>query len=99
MATSNDVLSEMVFPQTGQTSGAAQAPYSVTPTGSPFVYRATARVALYVTGGTVTAAAYGRGPTSLALGLLSGGQMFELNAGDTLTLTYLTTPTITVIPR
>lgn len=93
-----DVLSEMLFaPLPDQ--GGAQGPRSVTPGSSPFKYTATFRQALHVTGGSVTAISYSRGPLLLALGILTGGQLIELNAGDAVTITYLTTPTLTVIPR
>jgi len=91
-------LPEMVFAPQGDT-GFSQAPVSVVVGASPFTYRATSRQAVHVVGGTVSSASYGRGATSLALGLVSGGQILEMNAGDTLTITYTVAPTVTVIPR
>ncbi|WLE58391.1 hypothetical protein GIY62_14775 [Burkholderia plantarii] len=93
-----DQLSEMVFPLTGST-GSTEAMRSITPGASPFKYTATSRQALHITGGSITAISYARGPIVLALGLVTGGQLLELNAGDAVTITYLTTPTLTVIPR
>lgn len=93
-----DQLSEMVFPSSGGTSG-AEAMRGTAPGPSPFKYTATARQALHITGGSITAISYARGPIVLALGLVTGGQLLELNAGDAVTITYLTTPTLTVIPR
>lgn len=93
-----DVLTDMIFPPLTD-SGGAQATKAITPTASPYVFKATIRCAVYVSGGTITTATYGRGSSSFALGVLSAGQLFELNAGDTLTLAYATAPTITLIPR
>ncbi|QJP72423.1 hypothetical protein EFP18_05425 [Burkholderia glumae] len=94
-----DALAEMVFPPAAVDSGGAQAPRSVTPAANPFRYIATSRQALHITGGTVSAISYARGPLLLALGVITGGQLIELNTGDVVTITYVTTPTITVIPR
>lgn len=95
-----NVLADMVFaPLNLADSSGVQAPVPVSVSASPFVYRATSRQALHITGGTISAVSYARGSTSLAIGLVSGGQLFELNAGDTLTVTYVTAPTITMIPR
>jgi hypothetical protein len=91
-------LPEMVFAPQGDT-GFSQAPVSVVVGASPFTYRATSRQAVHVVGGTVSSASYARGTTSLALGLVSGGEILEMNAGDTLTITYTVAPTVTVIPR
>ncbi|WP_186092269.1 hypothetical protein [Burkholderia gladioli] len=94
-----DALAEMVFPPPLLDNGGAQAPRSVTPSGNPFRYVATSRQAVHITGGSVTAISYTRGPLLLALAVITGGQLIELNTGDAVTITYLTTPTITVIPR
>jgi hypothetical protein len=90
----------MVFPPLNMAdSSGAQAPIAITVGASPFTYRATSRQAIHIVGGTISAASYARGATSLSVGLLSGGEIFEMNAGDTMTITYLTVPTITMIPR
>jgi hypothetical protein len=90
----------MVFsPLNMADSSGAQAPIAITVGASPFTYRATSRQAIHVVGGTISSASYARGVASLALGLLAGGEIFEMNAGDTLTIAYLTVPTITMIPR
>ena len=94
-----DVLADMIFPPQSTDSAAAQAPRTVTPTASPFKYTATSRQALHITGGTISTVSYSRGPLLLALGLVTGGQLIELNTGDAVTIAYLTTPTLTVIPR
>ncbi|MEK6418425.1 MAG: hypothetical protein V4801_02395 [Burkholderia gladioli] len=92
-------LPEVTFaPQIASSSG-TQAMYGVAPGSSPFRYVATLRQALHITGGSITAVSYARGPLLLALGLVTGGQLIELNPGDAVTITYLTTPTLTVIPR
>lgn len=91
-------LPDMVFPPSPplENGGAA---FNVTPGASPFTYRAQFRQALHITGGTVSVIQYARGPLNLALGLLTGGQLIELNTGDTVRITYLTAPSLTVIPR
>jgi hypothetical protein len=91
-------LPEMLFAPSIDT-GFSQAPISVSVGASPFTYTATSRQALHIVGGTVSSASYARGTTSLALGLISGGQILEMNAGDTLTIAYTVAPTVTVIPR
>jgi hypothetical protein len=95
-----DVLNEMVFsPANMADSSGAQAPRTITVGASPFTYRATSRQAIHIVGGTISAASYARGAVVLTVGLLAGGEIFELNAGDVMTITYLTVPTITMIPR
>lgn len=92
-------LPEVTFAPQSADMGGAQAPRSITPGASPFKYVATTRQALHITGGSITAVSYSRGPLLLALGLVTGGQLIELNAGDSVTITYLTTPILTVISR
>jgi len=93
-------ISDMVFPPLNMAdSSSAQAPISITPGSSPFTYRATSRQAIHIVGGTISSASYARGAVSLTVGLLAGGEIFEMNAGDTMTIAYLTVPTITMIPR
>lgn len=91
-------LGESTFAPQGDTNSAG-APSNVTPGPSPFRYVATYRQALHVTGGSISTITYARGAVLLSLALLTGGQLIELNAGDAVTITYLTTPTLTVIPR
>jgi hypothetical protein len=95
-----NVLADMIFsvPDLADSSG-SQAPRTVTVGASPFTYRATSRQAIHIVGGTISAASYARGAVVLTVGLLAGGEIFEMNAGDVMTITYLTVPTITVIPR
>jgi hypothetical protein len=64
---------------------------------SPFTYTAPYPMAVVLSGGTVSLVSYRRGASLVALGLLSG--IVELNTGDSLQVTYLTTPTMTAIPR
>lgn len=64
---------------------------------SPFTYIAPYAMAIAITGGTVSLISYGRGATLTALGILAG--LIELNAGDSVRVTYLTLPTMTAIPR
>lgn len=95
-----DDLLDMVFaPMNLSDSNSAQAPRSVTPGASPWTYRATSRQALHVVGGTISTATYARGAITMGLGIIAGGDVFELNAGDTLTIAYLIAPTVTMIPR
>jgi hypothetical protein len=95
-----DLSADMIFaPLNMPDSSGAQATNSVTPAASPFTYHATSRQAIHIVGGAVSAVTYARGSTTLAVGLQSGGQIFELNEGDAMTITYSGAPTITMIPR
>lgn len=94
-----DVLTDMVFPSQLAGAGAAQSAYTATPGASPFKYTATFRQALHITGGTISAISYSRGASSLPVGIVTGGQLVELNAGDAVAVTYSVAPTLTVIPR
>ncbi|EJO31262.1 hypothetical protein QWC_12583 [Achromobacter marplatensis] len=62
-------------------------------------YTARRREALHITGGTISTVSYVRGPLLLALAVVTGGQLIELNPGDQVRITYLTTPTIWILPR
>jgi hypothetical protein len=95
-----NVLADMVFPPMNMAdSSGVQAPRTITVGASPFTYRATSRQAIHIIGGTISTASYARGATVLSVGLLAGGEIFELNSGDVMTITYVTAPTITMIPR
>jgi hypothetical protein len=80
-------------------SSSAQATSSITVGASPFSYVATSRQAVHMTGGTVSSLSYGRGSSTLALSVVSGGQLVEMSVGDSLTVTYSAAPTMTRIPR
>jgi hypothetical protein len=94
-----DVPTDMVFSPQSAGGGAAQSPYAATPGASPFKYTATFRQALHITGGTISAISYSRGASSFPVGIVTGGQLVELSAGDAVTITYSVGPTLTVIPR
>lgn len=66
---------------------------------SSYVYQCQAREAIHVDGSQITALQIERGPISLSIGLVSGGQIIELNEGDSVSMIYSTPPTITIIPR
>lgn len=94
----NNALSEMTMASSLQ-DGGVQSTNSITVGASPFTYTATYRQAVHVVGGTVSVLSYGRGATSLLLGVVAAGEIVEMNAGDTLKATYTLTPTMTLIPR
>lgn len=71
--------------------------FSIAVGASPFTYIAPYGMAVAVSGGSVSLVQYGRGGTLVGLSLLGG--LLELNAGDSLRITYLTAPTLTAIPR
>jgi hypothetical protein len=93
-----DILSSELTMQPVVASASAQASFAVTPSGSPFVYVAAARGAIFVSAGTVSLVEYGRAGVFLVVGALTGG-MFEMDAQDALRLTYIGAPTITFLPR
>jgi len=70
----------------------------VTLTGSPYIYSASRKGALIVSGGTVSAIAFSRdgGTTYFTVGTVAG--MFTLNASDLLKITYTVDPTVTFVP-
>lgn len=78
-------------------SAVASALQPVAPTASPMAYTAKEGGSLSVQGGSVTLVSFQRGGVSLVLGLTGG--LIPMAAGDKVTLTYLTPPTITFIPR
>lgn len=81
--------------QSGQ--GVPAGPESaVTPTGSPFAYKASQAGSLLVSGGTVSSVTLNRSGANLATGQTSG--MFALAAHDTVTITYSAKPTLTFVP-
>lgn len=69
---------------------------TVTPTGSPFTYTAPSNGAILLNGGTLSTMQYKRGSTTSLLGL--GTSQIVVAAGDQVTFSYLTPPTITFIP-
>lgn len=91
-------LPDMVFPPQELLAAGTRA-YSVAPGASPWTYTAQTRQAMHVTGGSVSLISYTRGPLTLGLGVLLGGQLIELNPGDSVRIGYLTVPSITIIPR
>lgn len=80
---------------TGQATGPAA---SVTPSGSPYSYRATQGGTLLVQGGTVSMVSLSRdGVTNFNTGQTQG--VFPLSQGDTLIITYSVAPNLTFVPR
>lgn len=92
-------ISEMVMCPVPPEPGPGANPYQIPVTASPMTYTARRREALHITGGTISTISYVRGPLLLALGLVTGGQLIELNPGDQVRIAYLTTPTIWNLPR
>lgn len=76
-------------------SGAA--PIAITVGASPFIYAADTDGNLIVTGGTVTAIAYGRGGVFTTIGITTG--LVPVFAGDSVRVTYTVLPTMTFIKR
>lgn len=73
-----------------------EAPAPVTVSASPMTYTAAERLSLHVAGGTVSAIAFKRGATTLAVG---ANQLIPLNPGDQVVITYTVAPTLTAVPR
>lgn len=69
----------------------------VTVAASPYIYSATKRGSMIVSGGTVSAIAFSRDGTSFYTTGLTAG-MFPLNASDQLKVTYTVVPTMTFVP-
>jgi hypothetical protein len=81
-------------------SGASQSPVALTVSASPFTWKNTNvyPVTVLIQGGTVSVISYSRdGVLFLPVGLLAGE--VTLSPGDSVRVTYLTAPTIYVIPR
>ena len=82
-------------------SGAsATAPSAITPTGSPFTYQNAAALAVdvIVSGGGVSALELSRdGSTFYSTGTFYG--LFSLSPGYRLRVTYVSAPTMTLVPR
>lgn len=70
---------------------------SVTVGASPYSYTPTDDGLVVVTGGTVSALAYGRNGVFTGLGLLAG--LVPIKAGDTLRITYAVAPTVSFIKQ
>lgn len=83
------------FGRIDMTARPSQAPASVAPGASPYTWTAPTNGLLVVTGGTVSLVQYGRSGTLTALGLING--LIPVSAGDSVRITYLTTPTVTFI--
>jgi hypothetical protein len=69
---------------------------SVTLTGSPFVYTATNKGFLIITGGSVSSVTFKR------VNVYSAGQTsgtFPVSAGDVITITYSSAPIVTFVPQ
>ncbi len=94
-----EMSAEMVMCQVPAEAAPGANPYQLTVTASPMTYTASRREALHITGGTISTISYVRGPLLLALGIITGGQLIELNPGDQVRIAYLTTPTIWILPR
>lgn len=92
-------LPEMVLAPVPIPAGPGASAYQIAVTASPMTYTAQSRQAFHVTGGTISTISYGRGALLLALGVLTGGQLIELNPGDRVQIAYLTAPTIWIFPR
>lgn len=69
---------------------------SVTLTGSPHTYTATADCCVTVNGGTVSVIAIVRGGTAYTTGETAG--QFRLRKSDGLRITYTVAPTVTLFP-
>lgn len=72
---------------------------TITPTGSPFVYRngSTQRQEVVISGGTITIIDISRdGVVFDSLGLLAGAVL--LNPGDRVRITYVLAPSISAYP-
>ena len=94
-----EMSSEMVMCQVPTEAAPGANPYQLAVTASPMTYTAGRREALHITGGTVSTVSYARGSLLLALGVITGGQLIELNPGDQVRIAYLTVPTIWILPR
>jgi trimeric autotransporter adhesin len=73
-------------------------PSTVTPTGSPFSYKATEGGTLIIQGGSVSMVSFTRdGLSNFNTGQTQG--MFPVSQGDTLIITYSAAPNLTFVPR
>ena len=71
---------------------------AVTPGASPFKFTTNQRGFLIVQGGTVSLVQFSRGGvTNHTTGVTSGN--FPLSAGDSLVITYSSTPNLTFVPQ
>jgi len=69
------------------------APFTVTPTGSPFSYLASGAGSLSVSGGTVSAITLTRGGETVPI-----GNLVPMVNNDVATITYSVAPTLSFIP-
>lgn len=82
---------------TGRIETPADAAVAVTVGASPYSYTPTDDGLVVVTGGTVSALAYGRNAAFTALGVVAG--LVPVKAGDTLRITYTVAPTVSFIKQ
>lgn len=68
----------------------------ITPASSPFTYGASTSGQLAVTGGLVSRIALTRYTTVLQIGVTT--ELFPLRAGDSVSITYQSAPTLTFFP-
>lgn len=83
----------------GQAYSEPAAPAVVAATGSPMTIAATARQAVHLTGGTVSAVALVRNAVSLPVAYASAGMLIPMAPGDSLVLTYTVAPTIRTLAQ
>jgi hypothetical protein len=91
-------ISEMTFAPVYGTDS-TRSPQVVTAGTSPWTYKASARQAMHITGGTVSALSLSRGSTTLAIDYLGTGQLIEMSPGDSVTVTYSVAPPVTILSR
>lgn len=87
-------VGEAVYQRSGQESPMPFRSLSVT--ASPMTIAADRRCAVRVAGGAVSAMVYSRAGSSVNV---TGALLVEMSMGDTLTITYSSAPTLTLIPR
>lgn len=92
---SGDSVTEMVMQPVADR--AMTAPEPITPSASPFTYRASRDGYFIVTSGTVSKQEYGRGAVFTDVGLLTS--MLPILLGDAIRVTYSAAPILTFIPR
>lgn len=78
-------------------TGATSSLQAIATKTSPMAYTAREAGTLSIQGGTVSVVTISRGNTSIVLGLVGG--LIPMATGDKVTITFVTAPTITFIPR
>jgi hypothetical protein len=91
-------ISEMTFAPVYSTDS-TRSPQVVTAGTSPWTYKASARQAMHIIGGTVSALSLSRGSTTLTIDYLGTGQLIEMSPGDSVTVTYSVAPPVTILSR